>query len=347
MRHTYVQRSLRNAERRRNPLPAVRNVIEAPGRPLGAPTRARPGFGHDFANVRVHTDQAAAEAADAVGARAFTVGEHVVFNSGEFSPGTVGGERLIAHELAHVAQQREGPVAGVEVADGVSISEPGDPFERAADAASESVTRDSGAPTSSPSGGGSADRSGLSVQRQDEEGASFPWQEALGTALDVAGLIPGADLITAPISATMNLGGGLEAGAKGDTLSSGVSLANTAVSTLGLAASLGGFELGAVGGMSAGSALAGGGLSGAAALGPAAAVAGAGLAGFGLGTLLDKGTNWAGQQITGDTKGDYSISGALGSGMYSADQAISSLWADPSKPAYTQTLGWKLAEWLD
>lgn len=63
-------------------------------------------FGYDFSEVRVHRDEGAARVAQAMDARAFTVGSHVVFNRGAFSPATSAGRGLIAHELAHVVQQR-------------------------------------------------------------------------------------------------------------------------------------------------------------------------------------------------------------------------------------------------
>jgi len=83
-----------------------------------------------------------------------------------------------------------------------------------------------------------------------------------------------------------------------------------------------------------------------ASLGPAAAVAGAGAGGYALGRLLDEGVGDLGQAITGDDQGDYTISGGMASGMTALDQSISGLFADPDQPAYTQTLGWKLGEWL-
>jgi len=86
-----------------------------------------------------------------------------------------------------------------------------------------------------------------------------------------------------------------------------------------------------------------GGLGAAGVAGSAAAVAGAGLAGWQAGKGLDQLSNYVGQKVTGDKAGDYSISGGLAKGMTAVDQAVSPLWADPSKPAYTQTLGWKLA----
>jgi hypothetical protein len=84
-----------------------------PGQQLDAATRAffEPHFGQDFSGVRVHSGAQAAEAARAVNARAFTVGRDVVFDSGEFSPGTQAGRKLLAHELAHVGQQSGGAQA--------------------------------------------------------------------------------------------------------------------------------------------------------------------------------------------------------------------------------------------
>jgi hypothetical protein len=64
-----------------------------------------PRFGHDFSQVRVHTSAQAAKTAQAVNARAFTLGHKVVFATGGYAPGTVAGKRLLAHELTHVVQQ--------------------------------------------------------------------------------------------------------------------------------------------------------------------------------------------------------------------------------------------------
>ncbi len=62
-------------------------------------------FGHEFGGVRVHADDRAAASAEMVGARAYTVGKHIAF-SRDYTPGTTQGTRLLAHELAHVVQQR-------------------------------------------------------------------------------------------------------------------------------------------------------------------------------------------------------------------------------------------------
>ncbi|HEY8338864.1 MAG TPA: DUF4157 domain-containing protein, partial [Egibacteraceae bacterium] len=81
----------------------------------------------------VHTDATAAASAKAVQARAYTVGDDIVFDSGQYNPHTDQGRHTLAHELTHVVQQRSGPVAGTPQPDGISISDPGDPFERAAE----------------------------------------------------------------------------------------------------------------------------------------------------------------------------------------------------------------------
>lgn len=85
----------------------VRDALQAPGRPMDASTRAymQQRFGCDFARVRVHNDAHAERSAQAVSARAYTVGNDVVFAAGQYSPHTAEGRRLLAHELAHVVQQ--------------------------------------------------------------------------------------------------------------------------------------------------------------------------------------------------------------------------------------------------
>ncbi|MBN9508856.1 MAG: DUF4157 domain-containing protein [Alphaproteobacteria bacterium] len=77
------------------------------GEPLAAATRAyfEPRFGHNFATVRIHSDEAAGASARALSARAYTVGHDIVFAPGLYRPGTTDGQRLLAHELAHVVQQ--------------------------------------------------------------------------------------------------------------------------------------------------------------------------------------------------------------------------------------------------
>jgi hypothetical protein len=67
-----------------------------------------PRFGKDFSNVRIHTDAVAASSAQSINALAYTTGNNIVFNQGQYSPGSEAGQRLMAHELTHVVQQSEG-----------------------------------------------------------------------------------------------------------------------------------------------------------------------------------------------------------------------------------------------
>lgn len=87
--------------------PGRRPALPAFGRPLPAPLRDyfEPRFQADFSAVRLHPDAGAAEQA---GARAFTLGPDIAFAPGQYAPGSRAGLTLIAHELAHVVQQRRG-----------------------------------------------------------------------------------------------------------------------------------------------------------------------------------------------------------------------------------------------
>ncbi|HKQ51017.1 MAG TPA: DUF4157 domain-containing protein, partial [Pyrinomonadaceae bacterium] len=78
------------------------------GEPLPASARAffEPRFGHSFGDVRVHTDARAAGSARSLDALAYTTGKDVVFAEGQYAPETAAGRMLLAHELAHVVQQR-------------------------------------------------------------------------------------------------------------------------------------------------------------------------------------------------------------------------------------------------
>ena len=78
----------------------------AGGRALdpAAQTFAESRLGHSFAGVRIHTDAGAAASAAALNARAFALGQHVVFGAGEYQPHTPIGQRLLLHELVHTLQ---------------------------------------------------------------------------------------------------------------------------------------------------------------------------------------------------------------------------------------------------
>ncbi|MGB3185581.1 MAG: DUF4157 domain-containing protein [Ornithinimicrobium sp.] len=140
-----LQRSVGNAgvtdmvEEDRSP---VHDVISSGGRPMEDPVRAdmETRLGHDFGDVRVHDDGAAAASASSVGAHAYTVGSNIVFQRDAYDPSSTQGQRTLAHELTHVVQQRSGPVDGSPAAGGVRISDPSDRFEQEASATAESVT---------------------------------------------------------------------------------------------------------------------------------------------------------------------------------------------------------------
>jgi len=66
-----------------------------------------PRFGYDFSNVKLHTDSVAAKSAQSINAFAYTSGNNIVFNNGQYSPGTDSGKKLLTHELTHVVQQND------------------------------------------------------------------------------------------------------------------------------------------------------------------------------------------------------------------------------------------------
>ncbi|MFD1686071.1 DUF4157 domain-containing protein [Halobellus litoreus] len=92
----------------------VRSVTSG-GRPLPESMRSffESRFGRDFSDVRVHTGSQADEVARSIDAEAFTLGSDVVFRNDTYDPGSPRGRRLVAHELAHVVQQRSGSLSTV------------------------------------------------------------------------------------------------------------------------------------------------------------------------------------------------------------------------------------------
>jgi hypothetical protein len=99
-----AQRTLADENRQ---APAMTEVLNSPGKPLDATTRAsmESHLGHDFRNVRVHSDEQAAASARSINASAYTVGEDIVFGPGKYDPQSAEGKKRLAHELAHVVQQ--------------------------------------------------------------------------------------------------------------------------------------------------------------------------------------------------------------------------------------------------
>jgi hypothetical protein len=116
----------------------VHESVNTNGRPLEPGVRAffERRLGYDFSDVRVHTGMDADASARRVSALAYTVGRDVVFSSGHYAPHSTTGQRLLAHELAHVVQQSRSPAAAL----GKGISNPRDPAEREADRAADVAT---------------------------------------------------------------------------------------------------------------------------------------------------------------------------------------------------------------
>lgn len=126
------------AEEERSP---VLDVLSSSGQSLDEPVRQdmEARMGHDFGDVRVHTGDAADKSAKSVSAHAYTVGSNIVFQRGTYDHGSDSGKTLLAHELTHVVQQRNGPVEGTAQGNGVQVSDPSDRFEREASANAEAV----------------------------------------------------------------------------------------------------------------------------------------------------------------------------------------------------------------
>jgi hypothetical protein len=135
-RQTFAPPETRPADPRLAP-PIVHRVLASPGEPLATADRQRfeARLGHSLAHVRVHRDALAAASADAVSASAYTVGSHIVWGHGP-GPGSRAHEWTLAHELAHVVQQRH----GVRV-DAIPIGAPGADHERAADRTAHHLLR--------------------------------------------------------------------------------------------------------------------------------------------------------------------------------------------------------------
>ncbi|MGH3925144.1 MAG: DUF4157 domain-containing protein [Pseudonocardiaceae bacterium] len=160
-----LQRAVGNAgvagvmEEERSPVLDV--VGSGGGAPLDKDTRAdmESRLGHDFGDVRVHTDSGAHESARAVNAHAYTVGSNIVFQRDKYDPSSSDGRTTLAHELTHVVQQRSGPVDGTPTGGGIQVSDPSDRFEREAVSNAERAM-------SAPSPVGASEVSSPAVQRQ-------------------------------------------------------------------------------------------------------------------------------------------------------------------------------------
>jgi hypothetical protein len=113
--------------------------IHAEGAPLDPIRRAfmQSRFRRDFRDVRIHTGPWAAAAARMLGARAFTVGHHIVFADGMYAPASPETQRLLAHELVHVVQQGSAPARASEGV--LRVGDPSDPLEYEAEQVADQI----------------------------------------------------------------------------------------------------------------------------------------------------------------------------------------------------------------
>jgi hypothetical protein len=83
------------------------NSLKGGGQPLPKSVRNyfEPRFGYDFSRVRIHTNERANYLARSINAKAFTFGQDMFFNTGQYLPSTIAGKHLLAHELTHVVHQ--------------------------------------------------------------------------------------------------------------------------------------------------------------------------------------------------------------------------------------------------
>lgn len=152
----------------------VRDVVgSGGGSPMESGTRSfmEERMGADFSDVRIHTGAKADESARSISAQAYTVGSDVVFRSGAYQPDSDSGRHVLAHELAHVVQQKAGPVEGTPAPGGISISSPSDQFEQAAERSAASVMSSETA-SPAPAAAGAP----VTAQRASEEEEELPAQ---------------------------------------------------------------------------------------------------------------------------------------------------------------------------
>jgi len=112
-----IQRaSISSASSDANVPASVNRVLSNSGRPMKSGLRQdmEQRFGRDFSQVRIHTGNVANQSTRDVNARAFTMGNHVVFGASEFAPNTNSGKRLLAHELTHIVQQSRGKEKNIQ-----------------------------------------------------------------------------------------------------------------------------------------------------------------------------------------------------------------------------------------
>ncbi|MFK4687908.1 eCIS core domain-containing protein [Streptomyces pristinaespiralis] len=131
-------------DRDRSGAPEPKNIVSGAGQPLDLSVRREleEQLGHDFGRVRLHTDRDAGTLTEMLGADAVAVGQDIFFREGAYRPGTLDGQRLLAHELLHTVQNPHGLGTLRAGRDAGAVSLPQQAMEREAESAAQSLVRE-------------------------------------------------------------------------------------------------------------------------------------------------------------------------------------------------------------
>jgi len=320
-------------------------------------------MGHDFRDVRVHTSREGHELSQQLNAKAFTTGRDIFFREGEYSPQSSNGQELLAHELTHVVQQNLG---SIENEGSMIVNAPNDEFEIEADRVAKTLSR-------SPNNFSEAipKESNTEIQRQEDEESYY---EKAKSALGKVDTIFDSTQFAGDIAQEMHFAKSLvdpaldnldnidfnlavqsflpdygirhlsdSATNLGSKAGNYLNVAGNITSGIGIASS--GVDLyEATTNRDVGGQIQAGADMAADAVGALGPVGNAFSAGYGIGQIIDK-------DIVGGLTGK-NLSDHTAEGMQQADQGVVSMLReggilDKSKPAYTQTLGWQIAEGMD
>ncbi|MGG2458229.1 eCIS core domain-containing protein [Streptomyces sp. RGM 3693] len=137
------RRRKRKERSARSAAPEPKRIVSGAGQPLDLSVRREleEQLGHDFSQVRLHTDRDSGQLAELMGADAFAVGQDIFFRAGTYRPGTADGQRLLAHELLHTVQNPHGLGALRAGRDLGAVSLPQETVEREAESAAQESVR--------------------------------------------------------------------------------------------------------------------------------------------------------------------------------------------------------------
>ena len=227
---------------------SVRDVIASTGRSLDPSIQRtmEDRMGESLGDVRIHAGPQAASACEAINARAFTVGNHVAFNQGEYDPQSPEGQHVLAHELAHVRQQTSGAVSMLPQAEMELEVDPDPALEREAEETAKQVMED---------GPVVVNRMGceMQIQRSAKDGMLYEAVDDLETRMEhteqrqeqlmetmleaTPGAPKGVDL---PAVATKGAAGFAAGAAAGSVLGPGSAIAGAGGALVGMASAISG-----------------------------------------------------------------------------------------------------------